>query len=117
MNPALEHGIPITSPSYFAACTELALGEVFAPSSDSRESMALLPERLAIMHEVGAILLKDYGGSYYGLLERWQSRYGNQGTALQLVQMIVEAFPSFRDQASYMGRTGQNLAPRSHIIF
>ena len=46
-------------------------------------------------------------------MDAFEQRYGGpgQGTALQLVQMITETFPAFRDAAEFEGRTGETLTP------
>ena len=79
----------------------------------------------AIMCEVGAILcavsvlgvpllsnllsvsicaIQEYGGSFQGFIEAFQRRYNDDGTALQLVQMVTDTFPSFRDEHWFEGR-------------
>lgn len=40
-------------------------------------------------------------------MDAFQSRHNSEGTALQLVKMVVETFPSFRDEVWYEGRKGQ----------
>ena len=41
-----------------------------------------------------------------GLMEEFQRRHDNQGTALELVQMVTETFPSFRDETWLEGQRG-----------
>ena len=38
--------------------------------------------------------------------EEFERRYEGRGTALQMVQMIVDTFPSFRDETELEGRKG-----------
>jgi hypothetical protein len=58
---ALESGIPITDPKFYASkesCPDSLIGDVFAPTSDSEEVMPLLTERIAIMRQVGKIFIE-----------------------------------------------------------
>jgi hypothetical protein len=58
-NLALEEGIPITDPSFYASeerCPDDLIEHVFRVAPQAREGLPLLPERIAIMREVGAIL-------------------------------------------------------------
>lgn len=50
---------------------------------------------------------QKFGGSYAALLTHFNVKYFNEGTALQLVQMIVEEFPPFRDESLLEGRKGE----------
>lgn len=57
--PALEEGIPITDPSFYASeerCPDGLIEHVFRAAPQAREGLPLLSERIAIMREVGAIL-------------------------------------------------------------
>ncbi|KAF8514785.1 hypothetical protein JB92DRAFT_2718831 [Gautieria morchelliformis] len=109
INKALEANIPITDPLFYYSkvrCPDAVLENVFRAASHcpDLEAMPLLAERIAVMREVASILVSKYGGSYAGLLAHFNAKYSNQGTALQLVQMIVEEFPPFRDESSLNGR-------------
>ena len=50
---------------------------------------------------------QGFGGSYHSLLAEFQRRQNGQGTALDLVKLIVDSFPSFRDEVYLEGRKGQ----------
>jgi hypothetical protein len=132
----LEEGIPITDPSFYASedrCPNGLIEHVFRVAPQAREGLPLLPERIAIMREVGAILcavslwvclcsptllnvsicaIQEYGGSFQGFIEAFQRRYNDDGTALQLVQMVTDTFPSFRDEHWFEGRRSQYSAHR-----
>jgi len=60
--------------------------------------MPLLKERIAVMRQVGFILCTSFGSSFKGFLEEFQRQHNNQGTALELVQMVTDTFPYFRDE-------------------
>lgn len=67
------------------------------------EKMPLLEQRIAAMREVGHILCSRYGGSFQGFMDEFQSVHHANGTALQLVRMVVETFPCFRDEVLFSG--------------
>jgi len=58
----------------------------------------LLNERLNILHETGSILLKEYGGHFSRCIEQ------SGGSAVDLVELVVKKFPSYRDEAVYDGQ-------------
>lgn len=49
---------------------------------------------------------QQFGGSFQGLIDRFHGRFGENGSALDLVKMVVDAFPQFQDEVNYAGRTG-----------
>ncbi|KAH7885440.1 hypothetical protein F5I97DRAFT_1810770 [Phlebopus sp. FC_14] len=101
LNRALEENIPITDPSFYSSeilCPDSLVASVFRAACQSTEDIPLLKDRIAIMRQVGSILCNDFGGSYLGFLEAFQTRRGGRGTALELVQMVTDTFPSFRDE-------------------
>jgi hypothetical protein len=56
---------------------------------------------------VRLVWIQDFGGSFQGFVEAFQRQYDNDGTALQLVQMVTDTFPSFRDEHWFEGRRSQ----------
>ncbi|KZT60449.1 hypothetical protein CALCODRAFT_465590 [Calocera cornea HHB12733] len=117
---ALDAGVPITSPSFYgnpSKCSDQRLKELFAPCPDKpeREGIPLMAQRIKFLREVGGILDQNYEGSYVGFLNEWAEKYGESRTALQLVQMVVDTFPCYRDQWPYKGRIVQ-LWKRAQIL-
>ncbi|TDL22181.1 hypothetical protein BD410DRAFT_269849 [Rickenella mellea] len=107
INRALEAHIPITDPAFYSSellCPDSLIADIFTAASDSAESIPLLRERIMVLREVGFILCSSFGGSFQGFLEEFQRRNNNAGTALQLVHVVTETFPSFRDETWYHGR-------------
>ncbi|TFK70949.1 hypothetical protein BDN72DRAFT_765756 [Pluteus cervinus] len=108
LNRALvDDKIPIIDPCFYSSdtlCPDSLIQHVFRPSPQSTEAIPLLPQRIAIMREVGLILCNSFGGSYQGLIAEFQRRHDGQGTALDLVKMVTETFPSFRDEVYLNGR-------------
>ena len=59
-----------------------------------------------IKHHVSSSRLQDFGGSFQGFIEAFRRRYHDRGSTLQLVKMVADTFPSFRDEHVYDGRRG-----------
>jgi len=100
----LEEGIQITDPAFYASeerCPDTVIAHVFRPAPGCSETIPLLRERIDIMREVGAILVKEYGGSFLGFVHKFHADRGT--TLLQFVLKVVRTFPSFRDETSYGG--------------
>ncbi len=128
VHAALEDGIPITNPAFYAdeaRCPDSLITHIFRPAAQSTECIPLLHERIRILREVGSILCsvrsfatslartntyvfpaQRYGGSFYGFIEAFRRRYDSRGSALQLVEMVADAFPSFRDEHIYNRQRG-----------
>lgn len=56
-------------------------------------------ERLAIWNQTGPVLAADFDGKWHELVRR------AAGSAVQLVELLVEFFPSWDDRATFEGRT------------
>jgi hypothetical protein len=110
LNRALEENIPISSPAFYSSellCPDSLIEHIFRPSAQSAETMPLLKERIAVMRQVGFILCNSFEGSFQGFLAAFQRHYNNQGTALELVQMVADTFPYFRDETWLENRRGE----------
>lgn len=95
LRQALEEGFPLTDASYLAQISLQDLRHTLRGKGE----IPLLPQRQAILHEVGSVLKRDYQGKAQLLVERAER------SAVKLVQALVQHFPSFRDEALYQGRT------------
>ena len=42
--------------------------------------------------------VQNFGGSFLGFIDAFRRRYDDHGTALQLVKMVTDTFPSFQDE-------------------
>jgi hypothetical protein len=62
---------------------------------EGQGELQLLERRLEIIHEVGQVLVKEYGGKALNLVEN-----ANR-SAIRLARLLAEAFSSFRDVAEY----------------
>ncbi|TFK40764.1 hypothetical protein BDQ12DRAFT_679988 [Crucibulum laeve] len=107
LDRALEEAIPITDPHFYSSeesCPDSLIEYVFRPAEQSSETIPLIRERIAVMREVGRILCDNFGGSYLEFIENFQRQHDGQGTGLDLVKIVVETFPPFRDEADFGGR-------------
>ncbi|EIN12572.1 hypothetical protein PUNSTDRAFT_81854 [Punctularia strigosozonata HHB-11173 SS5] len=108
INRAMDEGIDIINPSFYASetqCSDALIKRIFRPARQSSEDIALLQERIAVMREVGSILTAKFDGSFLCFIKSWRSRYGDHASVLDLVRMVTDTFPSFRDEQPFNGRT------------
>jgi len=93
LKKALDSGFPITRAHYLA---ELPLGKL-RQILGAKGELQLMEARADILNELGAFLINKYDGEAHSLVEA----AGN--SALNLVGLLVENLPSFRDEAEYYG--------------
>ena len=93
LKQAVGSGVPITKAEYLARLSMDQLKQIFG----GRGRLQLLERRLQIVNELGQVLLRDYDGQAYRLLE------AAEGSAIRLVRLLAEKFPSFLDVAEYLG--------------
>ncbi|TFK24982.1 hypothetical protein FA15DRAFT_756229 [Coprinopsis marcescibilis] len=118
LNRAIEEDIPITDPCFYASekkCPDSLLTHVFRPAAICKETIPLLLERISVMREVGIILTNSFGGSFQGFLREFHRRYDGQGSAIDLVKMVVETFPCFKDESLFHS-TKVHLWKRPQIL-
>ncbi len=94
LKQAVELGVPITNAEYLAGLSMGELKKIFGVQGE----LQLLRDRLHILNELGRVLLRDYSGQAYKLVE------AAGGSALKLVWLLAEKFSSFRDVAQYLDR-------------
>ncbi|XP_064606451.1 queuosine 5'-phosphate N-glycosylase/hydrolase-like [Liolophura sinensis] len=96
INRAVDEGYAITDPDFYASISKEDLQKIFR--SDSSVDIPLLEQRHQVLCETGKVLLKKYDGSFVNCI-----RECNQ-SAEKLMRLIVENFPSMRDEAEYCGK-------------
>ncbi|XP_069589708.1 queuosine 5'-phosphate N-glycosylase/hydrolase-like isoform X2 [Ranitomeya imitator] len=96
INRALDEGIPITAASYYSTVTLDQLNHVFR--SDTEVPITLIETRLEILHQTGKILMEKFGGSFLNCVKK------SEKSAVKLLELVVENFPSYRDEAVYQGK-------------
>lgn len=119
--------VDITDPNIFASITLEELDKILT-SDDSATKPPLLAERVACLHEVGAKLLEKYDGEVLTRcfqeidknLNIFTGKFENvvksaNGSAKKLLEIIVEDFPCFRDEAFYKDQQ-VSLYKRAQIL-
>lgn len=97
VNRALSNQIPITNPAYYGSrATDQELADIF--KSDTKEEAPMLNERIRVMREAGKILCEKFDGSFVNCITK--ANY----SAANLLDIIVDNFPSFRDIHDFHGR-------------
>ncbi|KAL0851594.1 hypothetical protein ABMA28_007375 [Loxostege sticticalis] len=107
LSRALKEGIDITNPQYYSKITENELKTILR--SDNNAQVPLFNERLSILHEVGKVLIEKYNGTFTTCL-----KLANK-SAEKLLELIVNDFPCFRDEAVFKGKT-VSLYKRAQIL-
>ena len=93
LRKALEEGIPITRADYLAHISLDTLKKILGGNGE----LQLMEARAHILNELGAFLITKYNGEANRLVEPAEN------SALNLVELLVENLPSFRDGAEYYG--------------
>ena len=107
INRALDQGIPLTSPAFFTTLDVDGLGQLLI--GDDGIPIPLLQERAACLNEVGHILEKNWSGSFSEMLQ------ASKNSAPDLLQLILDNFPCFRDGGSFEG-TKVSFHKRAQIL-
>ncbi|XP_068146644.1 queuosine 5'-phosphate N-glycosylase/hydrolase [Drosophila tropicalis] len=94
---AVDEGIDIISPKYYSQVDAKTLNHIFR-SDDGETKIPLFQQRLDSLHEVGKVLLDKYEGRFENVIKAAKS------SAVSLLQLVVQEFPCFRDQAEYAGK-------------
>lgn len=100
VNRALDAGIPVTSPSWYANATDEQLENVFR-SDKPKGKIPLLEERKRLIRESGNILLAKFNGSFTNVIDT------ANGDAIELLKIVCCNFHSFLDISTYEGRPGK----------
>ncbi|MBX5450529.1 queuosine 5'-phosphate N-glycosylase/hydrolase [Thermogemmatispora sp.] len=93
---AVAEGRPVWDATYLRDMSREELALIFR--SEDGVEIPLFEERLANVHEVGRVLLERFNGQFSQAIAQ------AGGSAVRLVQLLAEAFPSFRDVALYRQR-------------
>lgn len=97
INRALNEGTNITSAEFLSKLTIEQLEHILR-SDDGDTKAPLLQERVDCLHQVSSKLLEKYDGKFENVV------IAANGVAQKLLQLIVEEFPCFRDEAVYKGQ-------------
>ncbi len=94
LKDAVARGDPILDATFLAQISWEDLHTIL----DGENEIPLIEERVRILREAGAVLQKKYDGQAARLVERAER------SAVRLVELLVQDFSSFRDEALYRGR-------------
>ncbi|XP_045187701.1 queuosine salvage protein-like [Mercenaria mercenaria] len=96
MNRALDEGIKLTEPKYFANITKKKLSEILR--SDSDYDIPLIEERFTVLREAGQVLMEKYDGSVVELVQQCNK------SAQTMMKQVVKDFTSYRDETEFAGK-------------
>src|SRR5271167_1887443 len=88
---ALDDGIPILDGKFLSTITRDDLKKIFAGNIE----MPMLEEKLAILHDVGAVLAQKYDGRFHNFVHACSPRLYDNGNGL--IDRLVTEFPRFND--------------------
>lgn len=94
LKKALESGVPLIDAQYLAELSPREFKKILGGTGD----LQLLESRVRSLNELGQMLMREYKGEAYNLVEAAAQ------SALQLVRLVVDKLPSFRDSAEYQGK-------------
>lgn len=97
INRAIKDGIDVTNPKVYSEFSLDDLENIFR-SDDGVTKIPLLMERQQCLQEVGRKLIQKYDGDFKNVVE------AAKGSAKKLLEIVVEDFPCFRDEADYKGK-------------
>ncbi|CAG0886193.1 unnamed protein product [Cyprideis torosa] len=92
---AQQQGKPIHDPKFYGSLTLKEMEEIFYSSTSS--PIPLLSKRLEILKETAEILIQEFHGTAEELVRRAEK------SSVDLYRLVVERFPSFRDEAEFQG--------------
>lgn len=98
INRAIEEGVPITTPSFYSSESNISdqdIRHIFR--SSTQEEIPLLSERIKCIREAGRILMERFDGSFVNCVKK------SNKSCMKLLNMIVENFNSFKDEALFNG--------------
>ncbi|MBZ5663657.1 MAG: queuosine salvage family protein [Acidobacteriia bacterium] len=99
MKRAIDKGIPILEGAFLAKVTRAEMETLFAGNIE----LPMLDEKREILHQVGAVLARQYGGRFHNFVKSCSPRLYDNGNGL--VDRLVSEFPRFRDVSHYDGHT------------
>ncbi len=94
---ALDSGIPITNGHYLAKVSREELNRIFAANIP----MPMLDEKLAVLHDVGAVLAAKYDGHFSNFVHACSPKLYDNGNGL--IDRMVKEFPRFNDVSQFDG--------------
>jgi hypothetical protein len=94
---AMDAGAPILDGKFLAGITREELNRIFTGNIE----MPMLDEKLAVFHQVGAVLVEKYDGHFHNFVHACSPRLYDNGNGL--IDRMVKEFPRFNDVSTYDG--------------
>jgi hypothetical protein len=94
---AMDAGTPILDGNFLAKINRADMEKIFAGNIE----MPMLDEKLALFHQVGAVLAAKYGGRYYNFIKSCSPRLYDNGNGL--VERLAAEFPRYNDISQFEG--------------
>jgi hypothetical protein len=92
---AMDAGVPILDGKFLAKITRDELNRIFTGNIE----MPMLDEKLAVLHQVGAVLAGKYGGRFHNFVHACSPLLYDNGNGL--IERMVREFPRFNDVSLY----------------
>lgn len=105
---AIKEGVDIINPKFYSEIDLKTLESIFR-SDDGETKIPLIQQRFESLHEVGKVLLEKYDGRFENVIKAADK------SAVRLLELIVEEFPCFRDQAEFAGKR-VSILKRAQIL-
>ena len=94
---AMDNGIPVLDGKWMASVTRAELNTIFAGNIE----MPMLDEKLAVLHQVGPVLVAKYNGRFSNFIHACSPKLYDHGNGM--VDRLVTEFPRFNDVSQYDG--------------
>jgi hypothetical protein len=88
---ALDNGVPFLDGKYMAQASRDELNKVFQGNIE----MPMLDEKLAVLHQVGKVLVEKYNGRFHNFVHACSPKLYDNGNGL--IDRLVTEFPRFND--------------------
>jgi hypothetical protein len=99
MKRALDKGVPILDGAFLAKVTRAEMETLFAGNIE----LPMLDEKTEILHQVGAVLARQYGGRFHNFVKNCSPKLYDDGKGL--IERLAGEFPRFRDVSLYHGHS------------
>jgi Potential Queuosine, Q, salvage protein family len=94
---AMDEGVPILDGKFLSKITRDELNRIFTGNI----LMPMLDEKLAVLHDVGKVLVEKYDGRFHNFVHACSPRLYDNGNGL--IERMVKKFPRFNDVSLYDG--------------
>jgi hypothetical protein len=94
---AMDNGIPILDGKWMSSVTRAELNSIFSGNIE----MPMLDEKLAVLHQVGPVLVQKYSGRFSNFIHACSPKLYDNGNGM--VDRLVTEFPRFNDVSQYDG--------------